>query len=57
MSAATVVMEVRAAGIQLGVDGNDLVLEATTAPPSEMLDLLRIHKAEILAFLRLGHDG
>ena len=57
MSAAKAVMTARAAGIQLGVDGNDLVLEATTAPLSEMLDLLRIHKAEILAFLRLGHDG
>jgi hypothetical protein len=45
MSAAKAVMTARAAGIQLGVDGNDLVLEATTAPSSEMLDLLRIHKA------------
>jgi hypothetical protein len=50
-------MAALAADIQFGVDGNDLVLEATSPPPSEMLDLLRNHKAEILAFIRLGHDG
>ena len=47
----------RAAGINFWIDGDDLVLQATKASPSEMLDQLRTHKAEILAFLRLSLDG
>ena len=37
MSAAEALMAARAAGIQLGVDGDDLVLEAAAQPPSVIL--------------------
>ena len=42
----------RAAGINFRIEGGDLVLEAVSPPPSDMLDLLRPHKAEILKLLR-----
>jgi hypothetical protein len=38
MSAAKVVMEARAAGIRLGVDGDDLLLNAVSAPPAAVRD-------------------
>ncbi len=57
MSAATVVIEARAAGIRLGVEGDDLVLEAAAPPPPAVLDLLSRHKAAIVVWLRPGPDG
>ena len=57
MNAAKAVMEARAAGIQLGVEGDDLVMEAATPPPSAVLDLLSRHKAAIVLWLRPGADG
>ena len=42
----------RAAGISIGVDGADLVLEAAAAPPPALLELLSHHKARIIALLR-----
>jgi hypothetical protein len=57
MSAANVVMEARAAGIQLGVDGDDLVLEASSPPQPAVIDLLSRHKVGIVALLRPGRDG
>ena len=51
MSAARSPQAARAAGIQLGIDGDDLVLEASAPPPAAMLDLLSRHKAEVLAVL------
>ena len=52
MSAATALIQARAAGIQIGIDGGDLVLEAAAPPPREVLDLLERHKANLLALLR-----
>jgi hypothetical protein len=47
----------RVAGIELGVDGNDLVLEASAPPPAAVLDLLSRNKPGIVALLRLRCDG
>ena len=57
MSAVRAVMEARTAGIQVGVEGDDLVLEAAAPPPSAVLDLLSRHKAAIVWWLRPGADG
>jgi len=57
MTAANAVMEARAAGIQLGVEGDDLVLEASAAPSPAVLDLLSRHKAAVVTLLRTGVDG
>ena len=47
----------RAAGVQLEIGGNDLLLEASSPPPAAILDLLSCHKAEIIALLQPGLDG
>lgn len=57
MSAAEAMTQARAAGIQVGVDGEDLVLEASGPPPGEVLNLLALHKADILTLLRPRNDG
>jgi hypothetical protein len=48
MSAAEALKAARAAGLRLGIDGDDLVLEAS-APPPPVLNLLSRHKASIVA--------
>ena len=57
MSAAEALKAARAAGIQLGIDGDDLVLEAAVPPPPAVIDLLSSHKASIVALLRPAEDG
>lgn len=57
MSAAEALKAARAAGVRLGIDGDDLTLEAATAPPPALLDLLSRHKADVTALLRAGRDG
>ena len=57
MSAAEALKAARAAGIQLGIDGDDLVLEASVPPPPAVIDLLSSHKASIVALLRPAEDG
>jgi len=57
MSAAEALNVARAAGIHLEVDGEDLVLEASAPPTTEVLDLLSRHKAEVLQMLRPAEDG
>lgn len=57
MSAAETLKQARAAGIRVGIDGNDLTLEASAPPLAEVHDLLARHKAEILIMLRPGDDG
>ena len=37
MNAAEVLRAARAAGVQLGVDGDDLVLKAPGPPPSDVI--------------------
>jgi hypothetical protein len=57
MSAAAKVLEVaRAAGVTVTVDGGDLAWTANDEPPRVVLDLLRAHKPEVLAFLA-GESG
>jgi hypothetical protein len=57
MSAADALKAARVARIELVLDGDDLVLEASTAPPAAVFDALARHKAEIVALLRPGEDG
>jgi hypothetical protein len=57
MSAIEALNAARAAGVHLGIDGEDLVLKAALAPPTAVLDALSRHKAEILVLLRPGGDG
>jgi len=57
MNAAEALRTARAAGIELGIDGDDLVLEASAPPTAAILDLLSSHKASIVALLRPRRDG
>jgi hypothetical protein len=52
MSAAEALGAARAAGIQLRIDGNDLVLKASVPPPAPVLNLLSRHKADVVRMLR-----
>jgi hypothetical protein len=52
MSATQALKAARDAGIILGVDCEDLILEASATPPAAILDLLSRKKAEVLALLR-----
>ena len=57
MNAVEALKQARSSGIRVGIDGDDLVLEASAPPPAEALDLLARHKADIVILLRLGSDG
>jgi hypothetical protein len=57
MSAAEALKAARAAGIHLGIDGDDLVLEASVPPPAAVLDAVSRHKAEIVLLLSPTRDG
>jgi hypothetical protein len=57
MSAVEALRAAHVAGIQLGADGEDLVLEASVPPPPAVIDLLSSHKAGIMALLRPAEDG
>ena len=57
MSAIAALEAARAAGVRLKVEGDDLVLEASAAPPSAVLDLLSRNKAGIATILRPGLSG
>jgi hypothetical protein len=57
MSATEALKRARAAGIRVGIDGDDLVLEASVPPPAAVIDLLSRHKAEIVSLLRPADDG
>ena len=47
----------RAAGVEIELDGEDLVLEASSPPPERVLDALSRNKVWIVALLRPGGDG
>jgi hypothetical protein len=47
----------RAAGVELAIDGDDLLLSAASEPSAAVLDALSQHKAQIVALLRPGRDG
>ena len=57
MSAAQALKAAQAAGIQIGIDGDHLVLEASAAPPAEVLDLLLRHKTGIVTLLQPHRDN
>ena len=54
MSAFEALDAARAAGIEVQLDGDDLVLESAAEPPVAIVDLLTEHKSGILAILRSG---
>jgi len=56
MSAAEALKQARAADIQVRIDGEALVLEASAPPPPEALELLARYKTDILKLLRCGND-
>jgi hypothetical protein len=57
MRATEALRAARALGVELAIDGNDLLLEAASEPPAVVLDELSRHKAEIVALLRGGRDS
>ena len=57
MSAIRALKAARAAGVRLGIDGDDLTLEADAAPPPDVLDVLARQKLGVIALLRVGSDG
>jgi hypothetical protein len=57
MNAADALKTARAAGVEVILDGDDLALNAASAPPAVVLDALSLHKAEVVALLRPGRDG
>src|SRR5271166_2537894 len=57
MSAANAIRAAGAAGVHLGIDGDNLVLEASAPPPPAVIDLLSRHKAEVIALLRPAEGG
>jgi hypothetical protein len=57
MSAVHALKLARSAGIRIGIDGDALILDADTAPPSDVLELLVLRKAQVIALLRTGRDG
>jgi hypothetical protein len=57
VSAAEALKVARSAGIELRLDGDDLVLEAMAPPPADILALLSRHKPGIVTWLRPGRDG
>src|SRR5690242_11511317 len=54
MSAAEALRMVHAAGIDLSIDEDELVLEAYSEPPPAVLDVLQQHKAGLVTLLRRG---
>ena len=57
MSATLALKSARAVGIRVRLDGEDLELEAPAQPPQAVLDLLVLHKRDILRLLRPANDG
>jgi hypothetical protein len=57
MTAAHALQSARAVGIRVRIDGGDLELQAPAQPPQEVLELLSLHKADILKLLRPNNDG
>jgi hypothetical protein len=57
MSAIEALKAARAVGVELALDGDDVVLSAASAPPAAVLDALSRHKTEIVGLLRPGCDG
>ena len=56
MSAAEALQAAQNAGVEIGIDGDDLVLEASAPPPAAVLEALSQHKADVVRMLRLAKD-
>ena len=56
MTAPEALKAARSAGIKIGLDGDDLVLEASAPPPAAVIDALSRHKAGVVALLRRVND-
>ena len=52
MSAFRALDAARAAGVEVRLDGKDLVLSAASEPPTDVLDMLRRHKRSIVGLLQ-----
>ena len=57
MSAALALKTAHAVGIRVRVDGDHLELEAPAQPPQAVLDLLSLHKADILRLFSPADDN
>ena len=57
MSAAAALKAARALGVDVTLDGNDLLVEAVSEPPAATIEDLSRHKAEIIELLRPNKDG
>ena len=57
MSALAVLAVARDAGVEVMVDGDDLVLTARIPPPATVVQQLAQHKRELLALLRQPKVG
>ena len=57
MTAALALKSARAVGIDVRVDGENLELQALAQPPQEVLELLSLHKTDILRLLRPTNDA
>ena len=57
MTALEALRAARSAGVEVALDGDDLVLKAASSPPASVLDALSCNKAGIVALLRPGDDG
>lgn len=57
MSTAEALNAARAAGIEIRLVRDDLELKAVTPPPADVLDLLSLNKAAIVALLRPVGEG
>ena len=57
MNAVEVPDVARAAGLSLAVDGSEIVLKSVGPPPPAILNLLRVHKAEIVSAITAVNTG
>lgn len=57
MTPAQALRTARGAGVEVALDGDDLVLEAASPPPDSVVRALSDHKAQIIDMLRPGDDG
>jgi hypothetical protein len=57
VSAVEALKAAHAAGVELRVDGETLVLKAAAPPPADVIDLLSRNKPALVALLRRGRDS
>jgi hypothetical protein len=57
VSAAEVIKEAAAVGVQIALEGDGLSLEATAQPPKAIIELITQHKPEIINLLKSGPGG